>query len=1034
MEEVAYRYQALLCKCIQAQSPEVPFFSSVSGKLLKEGEGVLDAAYWTQNLVSPVLFSPAVSAILQRIKSPSIFLEIGPHCALAGPVRQIAIASEASVEHLPTLIRNNDGEADLLRTAGELWLRNVSLNFGEITRQGKFIGDLPLYPWRYENSHWAESRLSREWRLREFPQHDLLGSRITESTSFDPNWRSLISLDNVSWIQEHVILGDILLPGAGFVCMMAEAIRQLSGHTEFSMRQVCFNAPLLLQHGPPVEVVINLHRVRLTTNLDSAWYHFSISSLKGTTWVRHCLGQVKGGFDNLPCPPKIEAQKRFVSSQKWYSVMREQGLEYGPRFSGMTAISTDPNHKIAVATTQNDVRKAEQFHTIHPASLDCASQLFSVAAYHGLQRCFRSPAIPSYIEELCIRPPKGEILMQARAENLLNGTLSGDLVAVSEGELIIAMRGLRLSSISDSITMSNDPHTAAQLVWKPDLNLVDACQLIRPQKRNTEIPSQLGELTFACMLETHHKLGKIKCSQPHYEKYQGWLESQLKLTVEEGYTDVPNCASLTEMTSDQRSTFIRTLFEQIKKTEAAVIATAIHRVVNFCEDIVSGATDPLDLLQRDGILERLYEFIQQSDFSQFLGLAAHRNPTLRVLEIGAGAGCNTSIILPYLEHDKQERMYSSYTYTDKSASYFPAAKERFKAYQAMEYTTLDISKDPIEQGFELASFDLVVACNVLRTAPKLNRTLKHVRSLIKPSGRLLLQGLCSQKNWFNYVMGVLPDWWACGDDERISQPFADLERWNKELRDAGYEEIKAVAYDGCFNNNIVAVPARAGKGPKRITILYEENWTDVMDIEKELRKAGYEIDFCTINQTPTPYQDIVSLLDIGDPFIHSLDGAGFNAFRDFVANLVDCGILWVTGATQISCQNPRYGLIHGMARTIRNELSIDFAILELESFDPRRSDVVCKVLKEFQDRTQQQDTKCTMEWALSWGEVQISRYHRQSVREELLEPRHRSSPVRLDMDKPGLAKTLHWRQSEPIPLASDEVELEVRAVGLNYKV
>lgn len=1034
MEEVKHRYEALLCKCILAQSPQVPFFSSVTGNVAKKDAGVLGASYWTQNLVSPVLFFSAVNAISRNISSRKIFLEIGPHSALAGPIRQILRANEVAVEYIPTLIRGGNGQADLLKTAGELWLSNINLDFAAINEHGRFLSDLPSYPWHYENSHWTESRLSKDWRLRQFPHHDLLGSRVIESTTFDPSWRNLLYLDNVTWLQEHEIFGDVIFPGVGYICMTAEAIRQLTGSTDFTVRQVTFNAPLVLHQGPSVEVITHLHQVRLTTTLDSAWYEFSISSLNGSAWIRHCFGQVKAGSEIIKPTQNIGSHKRKVSGHTWYRVMRDLGLEYGPRFSGMSNISTDPIKKVAVATTLNDIREGESFYPIHPVSLDCSLQLFSVAAYHGLPRLFRYPAIPSYIEELHIRPPKGDITMQADADGQPKGALHGDLVAVSEGEIVIDMRGLRLSSIGDSDTVSCDPHAATELVWKSDLNLLDASQLIRPLRNRSEVHSLLDKLGLACVVETYHQLEDIDLTQPHHEKYREWLKTQFGLAVKGRYANVPGCASLTIMDSEERTTLIQKIFEQARDTDAAETAIAIHRVFTCCTDIISGATDALNLLLRDEVLQKLYSFMQHSDFSEFLVLAAHRKPTIRVLEISAGAGSNTSFILPHLRSSYGERMYSSYTYTDSSASFFAAARERFKDYQAMKYVVLDISQDPAEQGFEPESFDLIIACNILHTTPKLGKTLKHVRNLLHPGGRLFLQELYPSTKWINYVMGVLPGWWVGNNDGRVSEPYVSHEIWDSELKDAGFQGIDAISYDGYLNNNMIATPARARKESKRITVLCQERTNIVVEVESELRTLSYEIDYCTTDQTPIPHQDIISLLDVSTPFLHSIDRTRFYAFRDFVTRVKDSGILWVTGATQIACQDPRYALVHGLARTIRNELSIDFATLELETFDRNGWGVIGKVLCEFQDRIQEPEMKCTLEWAYSGGKVQISRYHWISVTEELLEPERQHCPTRLGIDKPGLTNTLHWKQSEPVPLEGDEIEVEVRAIGLNYRV
>lgn len=55
---------------------------------------------------------------------------------------------------------------------------------------------------------------------------------------------------------------------------------------------------------------------------------------------------------------------------------------------------------------------------------------------------------------------------------------------------------------------------------------------------------------------------------------------------------------------------------------------------------------------------------------------------------------------------------------------------------------LDITKDPIEQGFEAKSYDLIIASNVLHATPIIHDTLVNVRKLLAPRGYLFLQELC----------------------------------------------------------------------------------------------------------------------------------------------------------------------------------------------------------------------------------------------------------------------------------------------------
>lgn len=52
------------------------------------------------------------------------------------------------------------------------------------------------------------------------------------------------------------------------------------------------------------------------------------------------------------------------------------------------------------------------------------------------------------------------------------------------------------------------------------------------------------------------------------------------------------------------------------------------------------------------------------------------------------------------------------SYTDISSGFFPAAKERFKEFSGIEFATLDITKDPVAQGFQADEYDLILAFNV----------------------------------------------------------------------------------------------------------------------------------------------------------------------------------------------------------------------------------------------------------------------------------------------------------------------------------
>ena len=89
MKEIGDYYRSLISDKMVEKAPTKRYFSSVSGNLLADKE-TLGAKYWQDNLESPVRFREAVTGILKHeVGRNAVFLEIGSHSALAGPLRQI---------------------------------------------------------------------------------------------------------------------------------------------------------------------------------------------------------------------------------------------------------------------------------------------------------------------------------------------------------------------------------------------------------------------------------------------------------------------------------------------------------------------------------------------------------------------------------------------------------------------------------------------------------------------------------------------------------------------------------------------------------------------------------------------------------------------------------------------------------------------------------------------------------------------------------------------------------------------------------
>ena len=715
MEEVGDEYETLLDSLVRSSQPTVPFFSSVTGDTIAGGNK-LGPAYWRSNLESPVLFSSATQAILHKQAQDNLFLEIGPHSALAGPLRQIFKATNtiSAPTYVPTIIRGKNCTTSLLAAMGQLHLQAVPINFDAVTPGKAVLIDLPLYSWHHDTKYWNESRVTREWRLRNFPHHELLGSRILEGNELEPTWRNILRLEDVPWIEDHKIINDIVFPAAGYITMAGEAIRQIVDVDDFTLRHVVIKTALVFQDANGLEVMTSLRPVRLTTALDSIWYDFSVSSYNGTIWTKHCTGQVRPGSESTMQPRAIGKFARDVPASAWYSAMRRIGLNYGPSFQGLTEITTRPNHGTAAASLLDRYRPSEATYQLHPTTIDFCLQMFTASVSEGIARRLTKLCVPTNIEELYIRRGSPQIRAEVVASTTKKGVISGDAIAIADGEVVLHLKQGKFSPLEDQATIEDgDTVAGAQLQWKQDIDFVPASNLMRPYTSMRDEILKLERLALLCMLETRHRLSSLETKIDHLQKFQAWLDLQASRAEKGEYDLVEDAQQLAKLNQRGRLEAIDSASSEVQRSIGAGIGKVLLRVLDQCEAMFEEKVDPIEILLQEDGLKDLYKFYEDMwDCRDFFQLLGHSKPRLKVLEIGAGTGGTTAGVLRDLTSEYGESMYSEYSYTDVSAGFFITAKERFKEYQNIQYTVLDISKDPVDQGFEAESYDLILASNV----------------------------------------------------------------------------------------------------------------------------------------------------------------------------------------------------------------------------------------------------------------------------------------------------------------------------------
>ncbi|KAL4957422.1 polyketide synthase [Aspergillus filifer] len=1012
MAEIGDVYNELIEAKIAAKSPGVPFFSSVENRLLDTDSTItLGSRYWQKNLESPVLFNGAVKSLLRHFSNHSqevILLEVGPHSALAGPLTQIMSETKTpnnTARYIPTLIRNQNSIEDFLTTVGKFFTLNLPISLKALFSTGSCLPNLPCYPFNHGSTkHWFESRLSKEFRQRKYPHHDLLGVKVVESTDLEPSWRNLLHVNyNTAWLKDHKVGEDIVFPFAGYVAMAGEAVRQTTKiENAFRLRHVSVGTAMLLSEEKPTEIITTLKPLRLTISQDSSWYEFTVAAYNGHQWTKHCSGEVKAeGPESLPGGTSPDPFLRSVAWERWFDGVRREGLDLGFYFQNVeqiTASTTAHEARGVVASRKHPFDPRSKYH-MHPAVLDSALQLLSVACSNGLTRKHKN-FLPIFCDQLLVArtTDEAEFVMDVRMSDMGNGSTSsrlGEGKGVLEGQVVLQFKGLKITpaSITEEAVDVVDPHAAARLTWAADIDFVDVQSLFQAPASLQDVARDLEQLGRLC-LET---------SSP-------------------------------DESASQR---IQQCHERLASTSAASVADALVAAVP------NG--NPRDAVT--SIQKFLSEF--ELDSSAFFKILGHSNPTLRVLELGHWTTSPSTTILNLLTLPSGRHLWSQYTFASKTAI---ATEERLTGYLNLEYAALDISGDLATQGFKGRQYDLVIAKNAIHATSNIAQSLLNIRKLLASDGRLLLQELTpAHQNWVDLVLGTVS-----------GEPYFDAPRWKEELERAGYSISDAVHVESDtdvsrIHTVLVARPCpdtvrTETDDPKPISLLVKDKTKPYDMVETTLQDQGYEITKITLKDIPRPNVDIISILDLDGPFFTDIADEPYYDFQNLLAGLTNSGILWVTKACHIRVQDPRYAQIIGLARVIRSELLIDFATCEIDDLTKPSINLIANVLAKFRARAEQDTAGAPLspdfEYAIHNGVVHVGRYFPFVMMDgfnfipDMAAPSPSQSKgaedqrMKVVIGTPGRLNTLHWEKNpNPIPpaLRDHEVEIEMHAVGVNFK-
>lgn len=1012
----------------EGKQPAVPFYSTVTGKLNAE----FPRKYWSTNMVSPVLFSTAVETLLADFPSVS-FIELGPHSAMSGPIRQILQKSNRTADYIPTLVRRMDGHASILRTAGQLWAKGHKIDISTVNLPGKLLTDLPSYPWHYDAEYWVESRISRGYRFRRFRHHELLGVRVLDTGDAVPAWRCKLRVGDVPWLRDHTIDGDILLPATGYISMIGEAIRQLTGSKDYSVRKVKFLSPLIIG-DEPVEIITALVPLQDVPGNASPWYDFSISSLNGETWTRLVVGQSRGGSTSLM--PQLELSEtlpRNMSNESFYYACQRRGLAYGRLFRGLSEISSHLTEGKAKGTVP-DLIPASQYtshYAIHPTVLDSCLHICMASACRGLERNFRTASVPKTIEAMYIAEKSlGPVLVKGETDDSQPNRGTANVVGTCDEKVVLHLRGLEVAQFSTKELADDDPHAATILEWKADIDFISPSRLFTHSQDNSQI-LRLNRLALACILKFQIEFATLEGHSPHLAIFRDKLATIHQAAIKRTYASILDYQELVTMKSNARHELIQEILGVCMRDSNVVrqLASRIYWTYSHAKTLLSivGTSDRQPRIEPAYRAQASTLLHSDIDMTAFFAVLTHQNPNLRILQIGASSSNLLNTLLAKLRSKQGVYLFDSFTVTGTNQSIVEQAKYTFKHIPSMDFSTIDTSRQLVSQGLKEAYYDLVVVSESNFERGKSPTELLHdISKLLQPKGRLLIHDINPDCAAMGYIAALQPSW--C-----LSREVLGNDAWLAALTKSGFDDKSASIFEGVSSRIIVACPVTtAVQSTKSIAVLcHDKSHPHISALTSFLvATREIEVSFVTVGDVLPPGHLILSLLDLEGPFLHDITPDMFIAFKKSLVSMEDARMLWVTKACQIDCREPNHALTIGALRTIRHETSADVVTLELDRYDSKGWQAVADLVGSLKHRTVDDEAvEPDSEFVSSNGEIQISRFRSIKVIDELTEPP--PSGPRTLMVKKTTHQHVEWIPSGKTDLTDSSVEVKVRCMTMS---
>ncbi|KAL9127721.1 MAG: hypothetical protein Q9217_003451 [Psora testacea] len=993
----------------------ITFTSPVTGGIVTSPK-ILGPNHWVRNLTSPVLFMQALESMYysptaldeasrssRQGANVDMFIEIGAHSTLEGPIKQILKGRD--VVYVSCLKRSVDAIDSMQDVVCELLVRGYSPSLEAVNSplsqaQHKHVHDLPSYAWNHATRYWSEPRAYKDHRNRQHPPHELLGTRLSGSNRQIPTWRNFLRVNDIPWLTDHQLESTVVLPGAGYIAMAIEAMCLLTDASEktirgYRLRDIdIMNALRISDHSAGIETQFSL-RPCSDRELDyKGWYEFSLCSVSADdSWIQHCKGYVSAEIAKV-APRAVRSEKivshmksfldsgvqtEGVNPESVFTEMRKMNIYHGPAFQNLIDIRSAAHKTMTTLNVSTAAQHHNKPYVLHPTTLDSIFQAFYVCIPEETKkdatvvpRSIRSMFVPKDLKRHSgerLRAFTNLLKKERRGATCHAVVVNDDIEDGSPAPTLLVedfyFQGMSRAEGDESD--SNKTRLCAKTQWELDV-LHDVPKSLKEgwsinlDDAGVSFMKKWLRVSYRFIYDTVAELqGESQSDWTWYHKlFFTWMES----VVELGKTG--KLATGSQGWSKTSKGIKQRLIDDLVAENAAGRLTC--RVGPKLANIIRGEVTPLELMMEGNLLN---EYYQQSPplkdrsykhLRQIAELYGVKQPGAKVLEIGAGTGGATMVVLEGLgarAEDGSGTLLDHYDFTDVSSGFFEAARSKFTIWEGMiDFKKFDVESDPVGQSLTPGSYDLIIASFVLHATKSLHTTMTNVRKLLKPGGKLFLLETTQDRVDLHMIFGTLPGWWLSEEPDRKMSPNAPLGTWNEVLKATGFTGIDFEISDcedlGFQSQSMIVSTAQPQPSyPSSISIIYTQDcppqtWVDDLTrtLQSETSSNVMVESFESVQVTDD--RVYIFIAEITTAFIDGIDSKDFEKLQSLLVK--NQGVLWLSCSSTIDAKNPLYAQAQGLMRTMNQEdinkrcILLDFEI----SVDPWTTDKIPHIVHVLQ--------------------------------------------------------------------------------------